>query len=128
MEDINQIGHVTLWCADLAATRDVFNAVIGLPIALEDADVVVFGVQGTQLILHRAYGENEFRAGTVQIGFFTDTLEELIRKLRGGDHHLIIEQMTLEAEQPLASVRLPGGQYVEFVQRKTEPGENPATS
>jgi extradiol dioxygenase family protein len=121
MNEISEVGYVTIWCAELTGTREFFKEVVGLPIAFENSDVVVFGIQGTQLVLHRAYGENEFRAGTVQIGFYVDKLDPLLRKLRQSSTHLSIERMVIEAEQPLASVRMPGGQYAEFVQRVDKP-------
>ena len=120
MNEITEIGYIKLWCADLNGTRAFFTKLAGLPIAFEDENVIIFGMHGTQLILQRAEGENEFRAGTMQIGFYMDTLDNLLRDLRQSDLHLGIERMLIEAEQPSTRVRTPSGQFVEFIQRLTK--------
>jgi catechol 2,3-dioxygenase-like lactoylglutathione lyase family enzyme len=117
MNEITHIGYVTLWCADLAETRDVMNRSLGLPIAFEDSTVVVFAVQGTQLILRVAVGENEFRAGTMEMGFYLDALQPITDTLKTNTPNLLIENRLVEGAQPVASVRMPGGQYIELVQR-----------
>lgn len=128
MNEISEIGYINVWCADLTGTREFFKSLAGLPIAYESDDVVVFGIAGTQLILRRAYAQTEYRAGTVQIGFYLDTLDSLLKEVRESTGHLAIEEIRADAEQPSTTVRTPSGQYVEFTQRRTKEEEQTAES
>lgn len=110
-----QISYVSIWSNDLAANRHVFATVLGIPIAYEDEEVVVFQTDGAQLVLQRAVDADANLAGSVAIGFSSDNLAGLTRRLREDGQRLDVELETFDNQQRVTAMRLPTGQLVEFV-------------
>lgn len=111
----NQISYIAVWSKDLEANRHVFATLLGIPIAYEDKDVVVFQTEGTQLVLQRAVGADSDLAGTVGFGFNVDNLDDLSKRLRGDGQQLDVDLEAFDNQQRVTALRLPSGQLVEFV-------------
>jgi catechol 2,3-dioxygenase-like lactoylglutathione lyase family enzyme len=112
-----QISYVSIWSKDFAKNRDVFAGVLQVPIAYEDADIVVFETTGAQLVLQRAVGADESLDGTVQFGFDVGNLDRVTHALRQAKQQIELDQENLSENHRVTVLRLPGGQTVEFVGR-----------
>jgi catechol 2,3-dioxygenase-like lactoylglutathione lyase family enzyme len=111
----NQISYVAVWSKDLEANRHVFATLLGIPIAYEDDNVIVFQTEGTQLVLQRAVGADSGLAGTVGVGFDVDNVEELSNQLRADGQILDVDLERFDNQQRVTALRLASGQLVEFV-------------
>lgn len=111
----NQISYVAVWSKDLEANRHIFATLLGIPIAYEDENVVVFQTEGAQLVLQRAVGADAGLAGTVGFGFNVDDLDDLSGRLRVDGQHLDVDLEKFDNQQRVTALRLPSGQLVEFV-------------
>ena len=109
-----QISHVAIWSKDLRANRTVFANILGLPIAYEDDNVVVFQTEGAQLVLQRAIDADAELDGTIQIGFSVDNLDQVTEALKAGDLTVDIDREEITQNQRVTALRLKSGQSVEF--------------
>lgn len=110
-----QISYVSLWSKELHANRNVFANVLGLPIAYEDENVVVFQTEGAQFVLQRAAGPDEDLDGTVQFGFTVHDLDGITDALTKNHLEVTINREDIGQNQRVTVIKLPGGQKVEFV-------------
>ncbi len=112
---LNQISYVAVWSKDLEGNRHVFATLLGIAIAYEDENVVVFQTEGTQLVLQRAIGADAELAGTISFGFNVEQLEDVSGQLRDDGQRLEVDLEEFDNHQRVTSLRLPSGQLVEFV-------------
>ena len=110
-----EVGYVVLWCADLLAQRDALVNALGLAVRYEDAEMVIFALAGTDLILQRAAGDHAERAGQVEIGFYVEDLDHLSTRAQDAGITLAADRAPLEASRRLTVLRLPAGQLVDLV-------------
>ena len=111
----NQISYVALWSKDLDKNRGIFANLLGIPIAYEDDNVVVFQTEGTQLVLQRATDADAGLDGTIQFGFEVEDLDEVTQTLVSNDQDIAVNREELDPEQRITVLRLPSGQSVEFI-------------
>lgn len=109
-----QISYVALWSKDLEANRAVFANILGIPIAYEDDNVVVFQTEGTQLVLQRAIDADADLDGTVQFGISVENLDQVTEALKAGNLTIEIDREELTEHQRVTILRLNSGQSVEF--------------
>jgi hypothetical protein len=112
------VSYVSIWSKDIAGNREIFANVLKLPIAYEDADIVVFQTAGVQLLLQRADGADEALDGTVQFGFDVKNLDRVTAALRAAEQQIELDQERLGDSHTVTVLRLPSGQTVEFVGRQ----------
>lgn len=110
-----QISYVSIWSKELHANRSVFANVLGLPIAYEDENVVVFQTEGAQFVLQRAAGPDEDLDGTVQFGFTVNDLDAVTEALTGHKLDVTTNREDIGQNQRVTVLKLPSGQKVEFV-------------
>jgi catechol 2,3-dioxygenase-like lactoylglutathione lyase family enzyme len=110
-----QISYIALWSKDLAANRNVFANLLGIPIVYEDENVVVFQTEGTQLVLQRAVDADADLDGTIQFGFSVDDLDGVTHVLEMDGQNLPVSREELDHNQRVTVLRLPSGQRVEFI-------------
>jgi extradiol dioxygenase family protein len=110
-----QISYVAVWSRDLEANRNVFANVLGIPIAYEDDNVVVFRTEGTQLVLQRAVDADADLNGTVQFGLNVEDLDQVTEALRTSRLEIDIDREELDHAQRVTVARLSSGQTVEFL-------------
>ncbi len=110
-----EISYIALWSKDLAANRNVFANLLGIPIAYEDENVVVFQTEGTQLVLQRAADADADLDGTIQFGFSVGDLDSVTRVLETNGQAIAINREELNHGQRVTVLRLPSGQRVEFI-------------
>jgi catechol 2,3-dioxygenase-like lactoylglutathione lyase family enzyme len=111
----NQISYIALWSKDLAQNRAIFANMLGIPIAYEDENVVVFQTEGTQLVLQRATDADASLDGTIQFGFEVDDLDSITQTLENNTQMITVNREKLDPDQRVTVLRLPTGQNVEFV-------------
>ena len=109
-----QISYVAVWSKDLESNRAVFANILGIPIAYEDENVVVFHTEGAQLVLQRAVDADAELDGTVQFGFSVDNLDQVTDALKAGNLTIDLDREELTTQQRVTVLRLKSGQAVEF--------------
>ncbi len=109
-----QVSYVALWSKDLEANRSVFANILGIPIAYEDDNVVVFQTDGAQLVLQRAIDANAELDGTVQFGISVDNLDQATEALKAGNLTIDIDREEIAQNQRVTILRLKSGQSVEI--------------
>ena len=109
-----QISYVTLWSKDIKANRAMFANILGIPIAYEDDNVVVFQTEGAQLVLQRAIDADAELDGTVQFGISVDNLDQVTEALKAGNLTIDIDREEIAQNQRVTIVRLKSGQSVEI--------------
>ncbi len=111
----NHISYIALWSKELQVNRSVFANLLGLPIAYEDENVVVFQTEGTQLVLQRAIDADADLDGTIQFGFEVADLDGVTKSLENGGQTITVNREELELDQRVTVLRLASGQKVEFI-------------
>ncbi len=109
-----QVSYVALWSKDLEANRSVFANILGIPIAYEDENVVVFQTEGAQLVLQRAVDANAELDGTVQFGISVDNLDQVTEALKADHLTIDIDREDITQTQRVTILRLTSGQFVEI--------------
>lgn len=109
-----QISYVALWSKDLEANRSVFANILGIPIAYEDDTVVVFQMEGAQLVLQRAIDANADLDGAIQVGISVDNLDQVTEALKAGNLTIDIDREEITENQRVTILRLNSGQSVEI--------------
>ncbi|MCS7060364.1 MAG: VOC family protein [Anaerolineae bacterium] len=109
-----QISYVALWSKDLDANRAIFANILGIPIAYEDENVVVFQTEGAQLVLQRAIDADADLDGTIQFGISVDNLDQVTEALKANHLTIEIDREEITQNQRVTIVRLGSGQAVEF--------------
>ena len=111
----NQISYIALWSKDLDVNRGIFANLLGIPIAYEDENVVVFQTEGAQLVLQRAADADADLDGTVRIGFDVEGLDALTTRLANNGQEIALNREKLDPDQRITVLRLPSGQSIEFI-------------
>jgi catechol 2,3-dioxygenase-like lactoylglutathione lyase family enzyme len=111
----NRISYIALWSKDLAVNRSIFANLLGISIAYEDDNVVVFQTEGTQLVLQRATDADANLDGTIQFGFEVDNLDEVTQTLESNGQVIALNREELDPDQRVTVLKLPSGQNVEFI-------------
>ncbi len=109
-----QVSYVALWSKDLESNRAVFANILGIPIAYEDENVVVFQTEGAQLVLQRAIDANAELHGAVQFGISVDNLDQVTEALKAGNLTIDIDREEIAQNQRVTILRLNSGQSVEI--------------
>src|SRR5436190_1301725 len=102
----SRIGFVALAVDDLAAQRDAMVNGLGLEVRFEDENLVVFAMEGTDLVLERARPGRE--AGT-RFGFYSLNLDAETDAARAGGLEVLTDCENRGDAQRASVFRLLGG-------------------
>lgn len=109
-----QVSYVAIWSKDLQNNRSIFANILGIPIAYEDDNVVVFQTEGAQLVLQRAIDANAELDGTIQFGISVDNLDQVTEALKTSNLTIDIDREVIAQNQRVTILRLNSGQSVEI--------------
>jgi catechol-2,3-dioxygenase len=108
----SQIDFLALWCANLNAQRKFFEHVLGCSTQHEGTGVVVLDRGGTALVLHEAEGRTKHLAGSLQIGFYVESLDQWYDHLIEAGAEVWRSDVDLGDGRKLIAVKTPGGQFL----------------
>ncbi len=80
------IHHINLRCKDMAVTKDFYQNIIGLPVALDTPEILGFVAGGVFVVFKKADANtrfNPFTIGMDHLAFACETEEELHRFAKG---------------------------------------------
>ncbi len=78
---LRNLSYVTLWAVKFDEEKDLYKETLGLPVAEENTNFIMFDTKGSKLALHRLRKGSRLDRQTVELHFEVDNVDEVYSAL-----------------------------------------------
>jgi len=82
MMRLRNLSYVTLWAVKFDEEKDLYKETLGLPVAEENTNFIMFDTKGSKLALHRLRKGSRLDRQTVELHFEVDNVDEVYSALQ----------------------------------------------
>ncbi len=79
---LNKLSYLTLWTIHFDQTKQFYRDTLGLPVAQENDNFILFDTRGSRLALHRLARGQPLSRSTVEIHLEVNDVDEVYSSLR----------------------------------------------
>jgi len=122
---LSKLSYLTLWTVYFDQTKKLYKDTLGLPVAQENENFIMFDTKGSRLAFHRLAKAPPLARSTVEIHLEVNDVDEVYTSLRSKGVKFEEPPTNRPWGTRMASLKDPEGYVVEIV-GPLKPGE-PAT-
>ncbi len=79
---LRNLSHVTLWAVKFEEEKNLYKEILGLPVAEENANFIMFDTKGSKLAFHRLKKGSRLDRHTVELHLDVDNVDEVYSALQ----------------------------------------------
>jgi catechol 2,3-dioxygenase-like lactoylglutathione lyase family enzyme len=124
---LGKLPYVTLWAVEFEKIKELYKKTLGLPVAEENQNFIMFDTRGSRLAFHRLAKAPRLDRPTIEIHLEVDDVDEIYTSLQRKG----IKFEEKPANRPwgtrIASFRDPEGYTVEIIGPLNDDASSPET-
>jgi uncharacterized glyoxalase superfamily protein PhnB len=82
MMRLRNLSYVTLWAVNFDLEKNLYKEILGLPVAQENNNFIMFDTKGSRLAFHRLKKGTRLDRRTVEVHFEVDNVDEVYSALQ----------------------------------------------
>ena len=120
---LRNLSYVTLWAVNFDQEKHLYKEILGLPVAQENDNFIVFDSKGSRLAFHLLKKGSRLDRQTVELHFEVDDVDEVYSALQRKGVKFAVKPANRPWGNRMASFRDAEGYVVEIVgpQKPDEP-------
>jgi len=79
---LRNLSYVTLWAVNFDLEKNLYKEILGLPVAQENDNFIMFDTKGSRLAFHRLKKGTRLDRRTVEVHFEVDNVDEVYSALQ----------------------------------------------
>ena len=79
---LGNLSYMTLWAINFDQEKNLYKEILGLPVAQENDNFILFDTKGSKLALHRLKKASRLDRQTVELHLEVDDVDEVYRALQ----------------------------------------------
>ena len=112
---LHRLSYLTLWTVRFDETKRLYKDILGLPIAEENSDFIMFDTKGSRLAFHRLSKGHKLDRQTIELHFEVNDVDEVFQSLQRRGVKFEERPANMPWGKRMASFRDPEGYSVEII-------------
>ncbi len=122
MVRLSKLSYLTLWVVQFDQSKKLYKDLLGLPVAEENENFIMFDTKGSRLALHRLTKASPISRSTVEVHLEVTDVDEVYESLKSRGVKFVEPPANRPWGTRSAGLKDPEGYFVEIV-GPLRPGE-----
>ena len=112
---LHRLSYVTLWAVKFDETKRLYKDILGLPIAEENPNFIMFDTKESRLAFHKLSKGHKLDRQTIELHFEVNDVDDVFRSLQRSGIKFEAHPSNMPWGKRMASFRDPEGYSVEII-------------